>query len=100
MNGGQIGLCTSGKAKIVKVNGKRLFYACLDGRGEPIKTATDLEPLAWRGKQRLLHLESGAIFNSLAAFCDRTGVPRKRAQKYLDGEKVDLLGQEFEVLNG
>ena len=95
----QIGLCASGKAKSVYCNGKRLRFAYLDSKGAPIETASHKEPLDWRGKHRLMHLKSGEIFNSLNAFCRKTEVPWKRAKKYLDGEKVDLLGHEFIVLD-
>ena len=70
-----------------------------DEHGKPILTERHHETLDHRGNQRLMHLESGETFNSLNAFCRKTGVPRKRAKKYLDGEKLDLLGHEFVVLN-
>ena len=95
----QIGLCASGKAKSVNCNGKRLRFAYLDGEGKPILTERHRETLDHRGKHRLMHIESGEIFNSLNAFCRKTGVPWKRAKKHLDGEKVDLLGHEFIVLD-
>jgi len=98
LNSGQIGKCAAGKAKSVRWNGKRLRFAYVDKKGKPLLMAIHNEILDTRGKQRLMHIHSGQIFNSLTAFCRKTGVSQKRAKKFLAGEKVDLMGHEFIVL--
>lgn len=98
VNSGQIGKCAAGKAKSVRCRGERLRFAYTDPEGEPILTKKHLESLDTRGKFRIYHLNTGETFNSLNAFCRKTRVPIKRAKKFLKGENVDLMGNEFQVI--
>ena len=70
-------------------------FAYLDDDNQPRLTDKHHEPLGWKGKNKILHLGTGKIFNSLTAFCNDTGVSQKRANKYIQDNTVDLLGHEF-----
>ena len=98
VSSGQIGKCAAGEAKSVRCEGKRLRFAFTDESGRPILTEKHHESLDTRGSSRLYHVSSGKVFNSLNAFCRATKVPKKRAQRALNGEQVDLMGHEFVVL--
>ena len=92
---GQIGLCAQGINKSVTVKGQKMRFAYLDDDNQPRLTDKHHEPLGWKGKNKILHLGTGKIFNSLTAFCNDTGVSQKRANKYIQDNTVDLLGHEF-----
>ena len=94
----QIGLCAKGILKSVTSKGQKLRFAYLDDNNEPILTDMHHEPLGWRGKHRVLHIETGKKYNSLKAFCDETGVSQKRAKRYIEDKTIDLLGHEFIIL--
>jgi hypothetical protein len=95
----QIGRCAAGKSKSVRLGSERLRFAFIDEDGNPILTKTHKEKLEAKGKFKLMHIESGQVFNSLNAFCRATSVPLKRAKKFLEGEDISLLGNEFIVLD-
>ena len=92
-------LISSGKAKSVRVNADRLRFAYLNDQDDPILTAKHHESLDAKGKYQILHIKSGKVYNSLKAFCHETGVSYKRAKKYLNGEDINLLGNDFTTLN-
>ncbi len=82
----------------MRCEGKRLRFAFTDENGRPILTEKHQESLDTRGSYRLYLVSSGGVFNSLNAFCRATKVPKKRAKRALNGEQVDLMGNEFVVL--
>ena len=94
----QIGRCAAGKSKSVRRGSERLRFAYTDEGGNPLLTKLHKEGLEAKGKYKLMHIESGRVFNSLNAFCRATSVTLKRAKKFLNGENVNLLGNEFIVL--
>lgn len=105
----QIGLCAKGILKSVRVKNKetnqseRLRFAYLDKSNKPILKPKHKEPLLQRkgiSKIALINQNLGtSTFSSLAEFCRVTGVPKKRARKYLTNKTVDLDGYEFIVVN-
>ena len=114
----QIGMCARGILKSVRVmntaTGKkdRFRFAYLDANNRPIKEKKHEEPLSQReGIQRIMLTSAAKIqqlgkntFNSVSEFCRETGVPPKRARKYLESLKnstqveIDMLGYDFIVI--
>jgi len=68
----QIGRCAAGKSKSVWRGSERLRFAFIDESGDPILTKLHKEGLEAKGKYKLMHIESGKVFNSLNAFCRAT----------------------------
>lgn len=108
----QIRLCANGTLKSVRVKNdktgeaERMRFVHLDAGNNPIETMTHRQDLSQRkGTPRILLLNQKTvnllgkdIFNSLAEFCRETGVPPKRAKKYLTNPEIDLLGYEFKQI--
>jgi len=111
----QIGLCAKGILKSVRVRNEeknqteRFRFAYLDKSGNPILKPKHKEPLGQRkGTARIVLINQNPeiikylgtdTFNSLAEFCRKTGVPHRRARKYLKDKKVNLLGYEFVLID-
>lgn len=102
----QILLCAKGKIKSVFVKNKetdkkeRFRFAFLDKSNKPILTNKHKEPLEQRkGISRIFLIyprpDGQNEFSSLAEYCRKTGVPPKRARKYLTDRSINLLGLEF-----
>ncbi|MBX9831100.1 hypothetical protein K2X40_04025 [Candidatus Babeliales bacterium] len=122
----QVGLCTRGILKSTRgINPttkkrERLRFAYLDASNNPMIKQKHNEPLLQRkgipkimltNREKIQYLDDrntvkrDGIFCSLAEYCRETGVPPKRASKYLkslgDAEKagtnkiIDMLGYEF-----
>lgn len=98
LNGSQILLVASGKAKSVRFGSMRLRFAFLDESGNEILTKKHKESLSHRGAFQVMQLSNGVIYNSLAEYCRETGIPRKAAERYVKDNTVNLLGYEFVVL--
>ena len=94
----QIGLCAKGRSKSVISKGQKLRFAYLNDDDQPLFTDKHKELLGWKGKNKILHLETGKIFNSLKAFCDETGVSQKRARRYIEDKEINMLGNNFIIL--
>lgn len=106
----QIGLCAKGKLKSIRVENKstgkkeRYSFAYLDKSNNPILTTKHNEPLTQRkGISTIILInptpelikQGKDRFSSLAEFCRKTGVPRRRAKEYRKNKNISLLGYEF-----
>lgn len=112
INSSQIRLCAEGVLKSNKIekNGckLRVRFAYLDQNGNPEMTPTHIDAkksLSHRGKKKIKLINYEKIkqlgkeeFNSVAEYCRETGVPPKRARKYMRDNSINLLGYEFKEI--
>jgi len=91
LDGSAIANCARGNAKTTG----SLRFAFLDHNNNPMFTEKHKESLRQKGKYQIVLISTGEVFNSLAAYCRKTGVSYKNAKKYMQDKSKNLLGYEF-----
>ena len=91
LGGSSINNCARGNAK---TTGSKRF-AFLNDDMQPMLTDKHREPLRHKGKYQIVLISTGEVFNSLTAYCQKTGVSYKTAKNYMQDKSINLFGYQF-----